>query len=73
VTWSSDDLIALVEHLGFTYKRSNPHLIYEKKGHLRHVSIPPGRKVIVDITLGSILRQIGIGKKEAEQIRRTAL
>lgn len=73
MTWSSDDLCALVEHLGFVYKRSNPHLIYERDGHIRHVSIPPGRKVIVDVTLGSILRQIGITKKEAERIRRTAL
>jgi predicted RNA binding protein YcfA (HicA-like mRNA interferase family) len=73
VTWSSDDLVRLVEHLGFTYSRANPHLIYEKPGHPRHVSIPPGRKVIVPMTLSSIIRQIGITKKEAETIRREKL
>jgi predicted RNA binding protein YcfA (HicA-like mRNA interferase family) len=73
VTWSSDDVVRLVEHLGFTYSRSNPHLIYEKEGHPKHVSIPAGRKVIVPATLGSIMRQIGITRKDAEKIRNEEL
>ncbi len=73
MTWSSDELVLLVKHLGFTYSRTNPHLIYEKEGHLRHVSIPPGRKVIVPVTLGVILRQIGITKTAAEKIRHEEL
>jgi predicted RNA binding protein YcfA (HicA-like mRNA interferase family) len=69
VSWSSDDLVRLVTHLGFTYSRTNPHLIYEKEGHPKHVSIPPGRKVIMAPTLGTVMRQVGITKKEAEKIR----
>jgi predicted RNA binding protein YcfA (HicA-like mRNA interferase family) len=73
LSWSTDDVIALVKHLGFTYARTNPHLIYEKSGRPRHVSIPPGRKVLVAPTLASIFRQIGITKREAEEIRKKGL
>lgn len=67
--WSSADVIAVVEHNGFTRKRRESHDTYVKPGHPRTVTIPRNANSITPGTLSSIWRQAGKTAAQARQIR----
>jgi len=69
VEWSSKDVIAVLEVLGFTRARRESHDTYVKAGHPRTVSVPRDRKSLAAGTIGTIWRQAGVSPARAREIR----
>lgn len=59
----------MLEQLGFSLARRESHDIYTKPGHSYPVTVPRDRKEVTQGTLGSIWRQAGVTKADAEAIR----
>lgn len=58
-TWSSDEMGAFLESLGFHLARREGHDTYAKAGHPRIASVPRNERSIAKGTVGHILRQAG--------------
>jgi predicted RNA binding protein YcfA (HicA-like mRNA interferase family) len=67
---SSDDVVWLLEQVGIVFKRHGKEDIFEgfHNGKVRVVIVPRNKRSIPRGTLGSILRQAGMTKAEAEKI-----
>jgi predicted RNA binding protein YcfA (HicA-like mRNA interferase family) len=70
MVWTSDQVVAVLEHLGFSLARRESHDTFTKPGHPRTVSVPRNRKSVAPNTLSSIWRQAGIDNAQAREIRK---
>ena len=67
---SSKEVGWLLQQFGITFKRHGKEDVFEGfyTGKPRTVIVPRNKKSIPEGTLGSILRQAGISKKEVEEV-----
>ncbi len=67
---SSDEVAQLLQRIGITFKRHGKEDVYEGRfrARIRTVIVPRNKKSIPKGTLGSIFRQAGITRKEAEKL-----
>lgn len=66
---SSDEVAQLLQKIGITLQRHGKEDVYEGhfRGRIRTVIVPRNKKSIPKGTLGSIFRQAGVTRKEAEK------
>jgi predicted RNA binding protein YcfA (HicA-like mRNA interferase family) len=69
VTWSSRDVVRVLEAHGFSLVRRGKHDIYKRAGHRYLVSVPRDERTLPIGTVRAIWRQAGIDPKDAEASR----
>jgi len=67
---SSGEVAQLLQRIGIVFKHHGKEDVYEGhfRGRIRTVVVPRNKKSIPRGTLGSIFRQAGITRKEAEKL-----
>jgi predicted RNA binding protein YcfA (HicA-like mRNA interferase family) len=69
VTWSSREVVKVLEAHGFVLVRRGKHDTFKRSGHRYLVSVPRDERNLPIGTVRAIWRQAGIDPKDAEASR----